>query len=132
MTITDAGPVVVRASQAGNGDYMAAPNVNRSFAPPAAQTITFGALTNKTYGDAPFTVSATASSGLTVSFSIVWGPATLAGNTVTITGGGPVVVHTSQAGNGNYGAAAPVDRSFTVAAGRADHHLRRAHEQDVR
>jgi hypothetical protein len=41
------------------------------------QTITFGALARKTYGDAPFTVSATASSGLPVSFSIVSGPATI-------------------------------------------------------
>src|SRR5204863_434978 len=54
------------------------------------QTITFGSLANKTYGDAVFTVSATASSGLSVSFSIVSGPATIAGNLVTITGSGSV------------------------------------------
>ena len=33
------------------------------------QTITFGALADKTYGDAAFTVSGTATSGLTVYFS---------------------------------------------------------------
>ena len=87
MTITGVGPVVVPASQAGNGNYNAAAPVDRSFTVAAgAQTITFGALTNKTYGDAPFSVSATASSGLTVSFGIASGPATLVGNTVTITG----------------------------------------------
>src|SRR5206468_1537632 len=37
----------------------------------ANQTVTFGALANRTYGDAPFTVNATASSGLPVSFAIV-------------------------------------------------------------
>ena len=83
---------------------------------PASQTITFGALANKMSTDAPFTVSATASSGLAVSFSIVSGPASIAGNTVTLTGAGTVVVRASQAGNGNYNAATAVDRSFTVTA----------------
>src|SRR5207244_12113907 len=71
-------------------------------------------LANKTFGDAPFAVSATASSGLAVSFNIVSGPATISTNTVTITGAGTVVVRASQAGNGNYNAAANVDQTFTV------------------
>src|SRR5439155_12832800 len=79
------------------------------------QTITFGALAGKTYGDAPFTVSATASSGLSVSFSIVSGPATIAGNTVTITGAGTVTVRASQSGDTNWNAAPSVDQSFAVA-----------------
>ncbi len=80
-----------------------------------SQTITFGALANKTVGDAPFTVSATANSGLAPTYSIVSGPATISGSTVTITGAGTVVVRAAQAGNGNYDAAPEVDRSFTVA-----------------
>jgi hypothetical protein len=81
---------------------------------PASQTITFGALANVTYGVAPFTVSATASSGLPVSFAIVSGPASINGNTITILGTGTVTVEASQSGNGNYSAAPVVDRSFTV------------------
>ncbi|HEV8345846.1 MAG TPA: Ig-like domain repeat protein, partial [Vicinamibacterales bacterium] len=80
----------------------------------ANQTISFGPLVNKTYGDAPFSVTATASSGLAVSFSIVSGPATISGSTVTIIGAGTVVVRASQAGNTNYNAATNVDQSFTV------------------
>ncbi len=80
----------------------------------ANQTITFGALANHTYGDAPFSVSATASSGLAVTFIIVSGPATISGNTVTITGTGTVIVRASQPGNANYFAATPVDQSFAV------------------
>ena len=80
-----------------------------------SQTITFGALANKTVGDAPFTVSATANSGLAPTYSIVSGPATISGSTVTITGAGTVVVRAAQAGNGNYDAAPEVDQSFTVA-----------------
>ena len=81
----------------------------------ASQTITFGALANKTYGAASFSVAATASSSLTPSYSIVSGPASLSGSTVTLTGAGTVVVRTSQAGDGNFTAATPVDQSFTVA-----------------
>ncbi|MEK0449817.1 MAG: hypothetical protein RL088_2085 [Verrucomicrobiota bacterium] len=80
------------------------------------QTISFGALANKTFGDAPFTVSATGgASGQPVTYSIVSGPATIAGNTVTITGAGSVTVRASQAGAGDFAAAADVDQSFTVA-----------------
>ena len=78
------------------------------------QSITFGPLANKSYGDPPFTVSATASSGLPVTFSILPGPATIAGNTVTVTGTGTVTVEAAQSGNTNYNAATPVDQSFTV------------------
>lgn len=79
-----------------------------------AQTITFGALADKTFGDAAFAVSATASSGLPVSFSIVSGPATVSGSKVTLTGAGTVTVSANQAGNANYNPATPVTRSFTV------------------
>ncbi|MDB6018143.1 MAG: hypothetical protein JWR19_2632 [Pedosphaera sp.] len=78
------------------------------------QTITFGSLATKTYGNAPFTVSATASSGLAVTFSIVSGPATVSGNTITLTGAGSVTVRAAQAGNSNFNAAGNVDQSFTV------------------
>jgi VCBS repeat-containing protein len=80
----------------------------------ADQTITFGALGDKTYGDPPFDVSATASSGLDVGFSIASGPATISGSTVTITGAGTVTVRASQAGDANYNPAPDVDQPFTV------------------
>ncbi|MDX2283207.1 MAG: PKD domain-containing protein [Bacteroidia bacterium] len=81
---------------------------------PVGQTIDFPPLADKIEGDAPFTVSATASSGLPVSFSIVSGPATVSGSTVTLTGTGTVTVRASQAGNAGFSAAADVDRSFEV------------------
>ena len=115
VTLTGVGTVVVRASQAGNASYAAATPVDRSFAvTQAIQTITFGTLPTKTYGDAPFAVSATASSGLTPTFSIVSGPATILGSTVTLTGAGTVIVSASQAGNTNYLAATSVNQSFTI------------------
>jgi hypothetical protein len=80
-----------------------------------AQSITFNPLAGKTYGDADFAVSATSSSGLAPTFSVLpGGPATISGSTVHITGAGSVTIHASQAGDGNYNAAASVDQGFAV------------------
>jgi uncharacterized repeat protein (TIGR03803 family) len=63
------------------------------------QTITFGALPNQTYGIAPFTVSATASSGLPVSFnSQTSAVCTVSGSTVTLAAGGKCTIQATQAG----------------------------------
>jgi len=100
-----------------NDNYAASPMTGTlviSSVPKIDQTITFGALSGKTYGDAAFDVSATASSGLPVSFSIVSENATISGSTITITGAGTVTVRASQAGNDTYNAAANVDQVFTV------------------
>jgi alpha-tubulin suppressor-like RCC1 family protein len=78
-----------------------------------AQTINFASLANQVYGVAPFSLGATASSGLPVSYTVS-GPAALSGNTLTVTGAGVVDVTASQAGNAAYSAAPPVDQSFTV------------------
>jgi FtsP/CotA-like multicopper oxidase with cupredoxin domain len=79
-----------------------------------AQTITFGPLANVTYGVAPFAITATSSSGLPVTFTVVSGPATVLGNTVTITGVGTVTIQADQVGNTLYLPALPVQQSFTV------------------
>ncbi len=81
-----------------------------------AQTITFGALGDKTYGDATFDVSATSDSGLTVTFtSATTGACTVSGATVTILAAGTCTIHADQAGDDTYAAASTVPRSFTVA-----------------
>ncbi len=84
-------------------------------AAPSAQTITFDAVADHTYGDAAFTLDATASSGLPVSYQVLSGPATIQDGVLTITGAGTVTVEASQAGDGaNFDAATPVDQTFTV------------------
>ncbi len=80
-----------------------------------SQTITFAAIGNVTIGAAPFSISATASSGLTVSFtSTTLTICTVSGSTVTIVATGACSITASQAGNTTYSAAAPVVRGFTV------------------
>ena len=81
---------------------------------PLNQTISFGPLAGQTYGVAPITLNATASSDLPVSFTVLSGPATVSGSVLTVNGAGNVVVEASQPGNATYSAAAPVDESFTV------------------
>lgn len=83
----------------------------------AGQTITFAPLADRAFSSTPITLSATASSGLPVSFTLVDGPADLQGATLTLTGAGTVTVRATQAGDANRSAAAPVERSFTVLAG---------------
>ena len=80
-----------------------------------SQAITFGAIASKVYGDAPFALGATATSGLPVTYTVVSGPATVGGNTLTITGAGTVAVKASQGGDSSYGSAAEVTQTFTVA-----------------
>ena len=115
--------VTVAANQAGNANYTAAATVDQSFSIAAAgQTISFATLANQTYGAAPFSVSANASSGLAVTFSIVAGGqyASISGNTITILAATPagavVTVAADQAGDANYTSAATVDQSFSIAA----------------
>ena len=116
VTITGAGAVVVRASQAGDDNHNPAPNVDQTFtAGKANQAITFGPLSDKTYGTAPFEVSATSSTGLPVTFSIANGPATINGNVVTLIGAGTVIVRASQVGDDNHNPAPNVDQTFEVA-----------------
>jgi len=66
------------------------------------QTISINPILPKSLSDAPFTVSARASSGLPVSFRIIAGPATIKDSTVTLTGTGKVYVQATQAGNAVY------------------------------
>ena len=78
------------------------------------QSISFPPIPTHTYGVAPITLTATASSNLPVSYTVILGPATISGNVLTITGAGLVDVEADQAGNATYAVATPVDESFTV------------------
>jgi hypothetical protein len=78
------------------------------------QTITFDPLSDKTFGDPAFAVSASASSGLPVSF-VISGDCMIAGSTVTITAAGMCTVIAQQPGDNVYTFAEDVSRSFNIA-----------------
>ena len=86
--------------------------------PVKPQTITFAALPDRVFGEQPFTIEATASSGLAVSFTAT-GKCSVSGATVTLTGAGSCTLTAQQEGNASYKAADPVSRSFTVAKAHA-------------
>jgi hypothetical protein len=82
---------------------------------PAEQTITFGPLADQTFGDAPFSLTAKADSGLTVSYaSSDPTVASVLGNTVTILKAGSTTLTASQAGDANHHPALPVAQALTI------------------
>ncbi len=120
VTLTGAeGPVVLAANQSGNSDYYSAAEVTTFFTvAKASQTISsFFSIVSKLPSAYPFSITPpAASSGLTVAVTVKIGPATISGNTVTLTGEeGTVVLAANQSGNANYNAAPEVITSFTVA-----------------
>jgi hypothetical protein len=119
LTLVTAGNCSISADQAGDATYAAAPTVTRSItvnpAPLLAQTITFVGPGNQTLLAGPLTLSATASSGLTVSFSSTTPTVcTVSGTTLTLVATGTCAIDASQAGDATYAAAPVVKRSFTV------------------
>jgi len=116
ITIHAAGSVVITAKQPGNIDINAAADVTQTLViHKADQQITFQSLATKTFGDQPFTLTATSTSNLTVTFaSSDPSVAKITGNTVTILKGGAVDITASQVGNTNFNGAAEVKRTLTI------------------
>lgn len=112
------GTVTIVASQSGNADFDPAPAISRTFTVTLADnTITFPAIANQLLSAAPFNLTATASSGLNVNYSVVSGPATINGNLLSLSGDtGTVTIAATQAGNNQYAEAVSVQQSFTVSA----------------
>ena len=77
------------------------------------QILSFAPIPSHKTGDAHFSIAATASSGLIVSFSGS-GQCSLSGTLVTITGAGSCSITASQAGNATYAAATPVPQLFNI------------------
>jgi hypothetical protein len=114
VTLTGAGSVVLQASQAADANYVAATQNATFTVAGITPTISF-TVPNRTYGDTPFSVSAISNSTGSFTYSVLSGPATIAGSTVTLTGSGTVELQALESAGGNYGAATK-NTAFTVAA----------------
>ena len=116
-TFIAAGTCTINANQAGNSMYAAAPQFQQSFTVNTVsqnQTITFANPGTQTVGT-PLTLSATATSGLAVSFtSSTAGNCTVSGITASFIAVGTCIIDANQAGNSTYAAAPQVQQSFTV------------------
>ncbi|HVT57333.1 MAG TPA: Ig-like domain-containing protein [Thermoanaerobaculia bacterium] len=123
VSFTAAGTCVIDGNQAGNANYNAAPQAQQSFAVGKGdQTINFTstAPAGAKVAGPTYTVTATASSGLTVAFTIDASAASvcsISGSTVSFIGAGTCVIDANQAGDANYNAAPQVQQSFAVAKG---------------
>ena len=91
--------------------------VNATLSIRNVQTITFSAISNKTYGDTAFTLPETVTSAsLTISYSsATTGVCTVSGAQVTIVAAGTCTINANQPGDSNTSPATQVSRSFTVA-----------------
>jgi hypothetical protein len=80
-----------------------------------SQSISFTLSSPVDYGVSPITLSATATSGLPVTFSSSnTSIATVSGNTLTIVGAGSVIITADQAGDATYAAAPSVTQTLVV------------------
>jgi hypothetical protein len=115
VTLVSAGTCAVRADQAGNANYAAATQVTQSFTiSQATQTITFPVIASFSWSSGSAVLSATASSGLVVAYTVQSGPCSLAGTTLTASAAGTCVIAANQSGNTTYSAAAQVTASVAV------------------
>jgi mono/diheme cytochrome c family protein len=121
LTLVAAGTCSLSANQSGDATYNAAPEVVNTFTVASAggvvlpsQTITFASPGPQVVGT-PVTLSASADSGLLVSFaSTTTTICTVSGDTLTPVAAGNCTVTANQDGNGSYAAAATVTRTFAV------------------
>jgi hypothetical protein len=121
LTVTTVGSFVIDANQAGNSNYSAAPQVQRTVVvTQAPQTITFTQPTSPVTYSSGLTIPLSATggaSGVAVVFTIdasSTGAGTISGSTLTVTKAGNLVIDANQAGNTNYSAAAQVQRTVVV------------------
>jgi hypothetical protein len=107
--IATAGTAQITVSNPGPGGGISSA---QPFSIPGSPTITFN-IDNHTFGDAPFEVSARSNSSGAISYSVLSGPATISGSTLTITGAGTISVKADQMAAGSYSASSQ-NTSFTV------------------
>lgn len=100
-TVLSVATYNLTATYSGDTNFVASTGSLQYIIAPVPPPITF-TVPNHTFGDPPFTVSATSASAGAFTYSVLSGPATISGSTVTLTGAGTVVLQASQAASGNY------------------------------
>ena len=114
VTAIAAGTCTISASADETTTYAAGLSTKTFNVVKIPQTITFGAISNQVM-PGPLTVSATASSALTVTFSAS-GTCSVTSTTVSFSGAGLCTVTANQAGNTRYAAAPAIARAFQITA----------------
>lgn len=114
VTVESAGDCTITVAKAATNNYTAAPAATRTFTiDPATQTLTVGAIADKTYGADPFNLDIDGT-GPGVVTATATGACTVAGLRVTLERAGQCSVTVSKAAAASYSAAQSVTRTFTV------------------
>jgi hypothetical protein len=115
LTPVAVGNCTYVASQAGDSTYLAV-DASKSFVVSGyPQSIAFDSPTSQTLSSLPLSVSATASSGLAVTYSSLSPTVcTVLDVNVTLVAVGTCLLQATQPGDSNYSAASPVVRSFGI------------------
>ena len=117
------GLCAISADQQGSADYEAAPQVTQAFILTAAlastpglqfQSLTFRPIAAFDWNGGSATLSAVASSGLPVTFTVSSGPCKVAGSLLTASSAGRCTVAAFQAGDNIYSASSRVEQSVTL------------------
>jgi hypothetical protein len=116
VTIVAAGSVDITAHQSGDATYFTANDVKQTLViNKLDQAITFSQLDIHLLGDAPFALTATASSNLPVTYSSSnTSVATVSNNVVTILGVGNTTITASQSGDKIFTQAADATQELTI------------------
>jgi len=116
VTIISAGTCTVTAKQNGDLNYNSAPQVSESITiTKANQTISFNPPASKSLDDATFDIAATATSGLTVSFtSTTTHICTVSGSTISLLMAGICTIEATQSGNDSYNQTPQVSENITI------------------
>jgi hypothetical protein len=111
--VASSGTAQLAVSNAAPGGGTTAP-LSFSITSLTTPALTFS-IPGHTFGDSSFQIAAVSNSPGTISYSVLSGPATISGTTLTLTGAGKVSVQASQLGSGSFGAVSET-ASFLVAS----------------
>lgn len=117
LFITGVGTIIIKAQQPGDDIYSQAPDKFDTITViKGDQVITFDSIPDHIFDANKITLLAASSMEQTITYSIIAGAtyASVSSNKITKKGAGTVTVRASQNGNGNYNAAAPVERTFCI------------------
>ena len=95
--------MTIYARQAASGIYAATSTTGSFNVAPEVIPVTFGAIPAKSFSKSgSFVVRATSAAYLPITYSVMSGPATISGSTVTLTGPAMATLKAVQAAGGNY------------------------------
>jgi hypothetical protein len=117
LSFSNAGNILIQVNQAGDNNYNGTSTTFTILVVSKPQYIRFPLLSDQRLGEDPLILAATASSGLSVKYHVVEGPAVVDGNSVRFTGVGLVHLAADQAGDSIFAEAPRVLQSIRVFPG---------------